>query len=73
MNNVIQLLEKIGSSSDLDRESIELMIKTNIETDHIQTALLNHDEASIKALLGANHNLLSLVCLLYTSPSPRDS
>ncbi len=61
MKNVIQLIERIGSSSDLSAENYEDIIEQSEVSDELKQALLNKDSDELERLLGANHNLMCVL------------
>lgn len=67
MNNVIQLIERIGSSSDLSAENYAEIVEQSEISLELKTALLNRDIMALEDLLGSNHNLM---CIL--APSDDD-
>lgn len=61
MNNIIQLIEKIGQSSDLTADNYNTIVNQSEVSDELKKALIDQDMISLEKLLGASHNLMSLV------------
>ncbi len=61
MKNVIQLIERLGETSDMSVDNYRIVVEQAEIDETLRVALLNRDEDKLRELLGNDHSLMCIV------------